>query len=808
METFNKTSQPLVTVCISTYNALAYIFETIDSVLSQTFQDFELLIVDDGSTDDTCALIASYGDSRIRLIRNRHNYIETQNLCLSESSGKYIARLDHDDRMVKDRLRIQLDYMESHPEVDLLSGGASLFGEYSECRVPRIVHRKLTMYDLEHENPVIHPAAMFRRSTVCRYNLRYEEGYTYADDYRLWFHMLDLGLHLECLPDILIEYRVSHRQASTQYFDRKFAAAERIQQDIHEWFIRQEVENDVPVTLVDRGKKITVIIPFLNEGDEVIHTVESVREFAGDRVDILVINDSSTDGYDYRGKLASSDVYYVFNRKRKGVAASRDYGIGLCVTPYFLLLDAHMRFYEGRWVDRIVSLLDADDRCLLCAQTRFLRKNEEGVIYAENDTVLTFGAYQPFMKDSYIPDITWKYKEDCPGEPLEPIPAVLGAGYAASRRYWKYLRGLEGLLLYGSDEAYISFKVWLEGGRCLLLKDVVIAHIYRTEAPYRMYDEKLVYNYLFISRLLFSPSFRCLSFAIAHAKNREVYLRACRLLETNKEQVDELSAYYKRIFTVPFRDVIGRHRFLQPDQEVEICKYAKSRLPELAAFLLKHRATSDMGVCKGKAGLFLWFLHYAEFTGLQEWYDVAASLAEDLKADWDKNTSYDFYSGITGIGWAFVYAYLQGLYHENPETVLREMDKTLMTIDWEAKDVTNECCKGVGSLLGYLTVRLRMIGRDSSASPYTPDFMETVRRLCREILERSGDMYTLYFAYLFLETDRNGIDPEDLLPAFHDWMDLAVFLPKAEKHRTPYLNGGSAGYGMLLMLAYKNRTKK
>lgn len=103
--------------------------------------------------------------------------------------------------------------------------------------------------------------------------------------------------------------------------------------------------------------QLTIIIPFLNEGDEVVNTVKSVRETAGDSVDIIAINDCSTDGYPYREKLQSYSIYYLENEERKGVAASRDYGINICRTPYFLLLDGHMRFYDKLWSSRIINVL-------------------------------------------------------------------------------------------------------------------------------------------------------------------------------------------------------------------------------------------------------------------------------------------------------------------------------------------------------------------------------------------------------------------------------------------------------------------
>ena len=96
-----------ISVCMPVYNASRYLRDCIDSILSQSFTDFELLIVDDGSTDDSVEIIRSYSDSRIRLIENKHDYIGSLNLLLQEARGKYIARMDADDVMLPNRLETQ-----------------------------------------------------------------------------------------------------------------------------------------------------------------------------------------------------------------------------------------------------------------------------------------------------------------------------------------------------------------------------------------------------------------------------------------------------------------------------------------------------------------------------------------------------------------------------------------------------------------------------------------------------------------------------------------------------------------------------
>lgn len=106
-------------------------------------------------------------------------------------------------------------------------------------------------------------------------------------------------------------------------------------------------------------RKLSAVISFLNEGEEVENTVSSVLQYAEGKVDIIVINDGSSALYDYAEMLVPyPDVTYIRNEKRMGVAACRDLGVEMAKTPYFILLDSHMRFYRVGWVDEITRLLD------------------------------------------------------------------------------------------------------------------------------------------------------------------------------------------------------------------------------------------------------------------------------------------------------------------------------------------------------------------------------------------------------------------------------------------------------------------
>ena len=298
--------------------------------------------------------------------------------------------------------------------------------------------------------------------------------------------------------------------------------------------------------------RLTVIIPFLNEGIEVVRTVESVYHYAQNPIDVLVINDASNNLYDYQEMLNPYPLTYIRNEKRLGIAACRDLGVGLIQTPYFLFLDAHMRFYKKGWDEQIIDYLMQDDRRLLCCQTYALSKDENDEITPIPDRKVSYGACIQF--ESYdILSPKWIFKEEKePDNEIEDIPCVFGAAYAASKRYWTYLRGLEGLICYGFDETYISLKVWLEGGRCQLIKNINAGHIYRTRSPYRVCPDELMYNRLWIAELLLPECLKEKVFTICRQQSESLYQKMLKQLDDNVCLLTELKNYYKNILTVDF----------------------------------------------------------------------------------------------------------------------------------------------------------------------------------------------------------------------------------------------------------------
>ena len=298
--------------------------------------------------------------------------------------------------------------------------------------------------------------------------------------------------------------------------------------------------------------RLTAIIPFLNEGTEIERTVASIRETAGEQVEIMLINDCSEDGTDYESVARQYSALYCCNSERNGVARSRDRGVDICQTPYFILFDGHMRFYHNNWWNVVTEALNENDRAVYCLKCFPLDDQ-----FRLKD-INSMGASINMEENSKggILDPQWRYVDHTPEVRLIQIPCVLGACYALSKRYWQYLKGLTGLLTYGCDEACLSLKTWMEGGKCLLMKEINVGHIYRDKPPYSMNTTDTIYNKLLIAETMFPVEYKNRVFREMQRRNQDGYTKALQLLCENRKLVAELKSYYKEIFTCDFESFI------------------------------------------------------------------------------------------------------------------------------------------------------------------------------------------------------------------------------------------------------------
>lgn len=221
---------PRVTVLMPVFNAGIYLDLAVQSILSQTFTDFELLIIDDGSTDGSFERIAHYQDQRIRLEVNHKNQglVYSLNRGIQLSRGEYIARMDGDDFSLPERLAIQVEFMDSRPDIGICGSWIQIMDS-----VPIQTWR----YPIDHEaircrlifaSAMAHPAVIMRRSILLHYQLLYDPRKTFAEDYAFWCEC-SKHIQLANIPRVLLDYRfLAERPDFDAYLQRQQAVADQI----------------------------------------------------------------------------------------------------------------------------------------------------------------------------------------------------------------------------------------------------------------------------------------------------------------------------------------------------------------------------------------------------------------------------------------------------------------------------------------------------------------------------------------------------------------------------------------------------
>jgi glycosyltransferase involved in cell wall biosynthesis len=230
-----RPGKPLVSVILPVYNAEEHLAEAIESVLRQTHADFELLIINDGSTDGSLEIIELYAreDPRIRVIdRANRGLIATLNEGITEARGEYIARMDADDISMPERFARQVDWLTRNAGCVLVGASFILIDESG--REDRTWHCFVNDVTIRHALPaegcIPHPTAMFRGSAVIQVG-GYRDAYVAAEDYDLFRRLVHVG-ELHNLAEPLLYKRESERQVSATLADTQVRSADRIRNEI------------------------------------------------------------------------------------------------------------------------------------------------------------------------------------------------------------------------------------------------------------------------------------------------------------------------------------------------------------------------------------------------------------------------------------------------------------------------------------------------------------------------------------------------------------------------------------------------
>jgi glycosyltransferase involved in cell wall biosynthesis len=199
-----------VTVIMPVYNREQYVREAIESILVQTFTDFEFVILDDCSSDRTTQIIEEIHDDRIKLVKmkSKSSIPALRNLGLSLAEGKYIALMDSDDISEKNRLEHQVDFLNKNSDYSILGTDYEIFGNKA-IEISSIKEHNRIVASIPFKSPIVNPVVMMRRQVLVENNIRYREEYFVCSDYALWADLIPYA-KFNNLKGVYIHYRLGH----------------------------------------------------------------------------------------------------------------------------------------------------------------------------------------------------------------------------------------------------------------------------------------------------------------------------------------------------------------------------------------------------------------------------------------------------------------------------------------------------------------------------------------------------------------------------------------------------------------------
>jgi glycosyltransferase involved in cell wall biosynthesis len=301
------------------HNACPYIAEAVESVLAQTFSDFELVIVDDGSTDGTREVLSRFHDDRIRILHHdeRLGVVAARNTAGHAARGEYLAVLDADDRARPDRFRVQVDYLNSHADVVAAGGAAQRITVEGQPLgiVRHVSHPDLVAWMALFCNPVIHSTLMVRRVDWVAVG-----GYDSADlygteDYGLILRLVGRG-RVSNLPLLLADYRLSPTQLTATTFELQTNQANRLVQSA----LRQELGSDISPDVVDAWRGL------------VLGRIPSTDEMRRRLINLLTVGCSAIGTPDAKRDASSRCCWLALHALKAGCLTTGALGLWRCMT--------------------------------------------------------------------------------------------------------------------------------------------------------------------------------------------------------------------------------------------------------------------------------------------------------------------------------------------------------------------------------------------------------------------------------------------------------------------------------------------
>lgn len=226
-------NEPLVSIIMSVFNGEQFLRESVNSILNQTYKNYEIIVIDDGSTDNTNQILSSYVNSKLQVYKNETNQglIYSLNKAIQLAQGNLLARMDADDIAMPHRLETQVSYFDNYPELAILGSAYYLRShKRNKLHIPAIKLGAIQANTL-FNSPFGHPTVMLNRAVIGEDRLKYNKDYKHAEDYELWSNIV-FNAVTSNIAEPLLTYRVHSNQVSVAFNHQQQIAARQIRRNI------------------------------------------------------------------------------------------------------------------------------------------------------------------------------------------------------------------------------------------------------------------------------------------------------------------------------------------------------------------------------------------------------------------------------------------------------------------------------------------------------------------------------------------------------------------------------------------------
>jgi O-antigen biosynthesis protein len=408
-------AEPRVSVVMSVHNGEKHLKSAVESILTQSFLNYEFVIVDDGSTDTTPSILRSFTDPRIVVLTNRKNLGLTASLnrAIASARGTYIARMDADDLSAPDRFVRQVAFLDHHPNVAVV--GSAYYTINDEDTVTGIIDVLTEPAEIRNglprQNWFGHGSVMMRRTCLEAVG-GYDKRFRYAQDYDLFLRLSE-RFDLANIPAPLYSWRDSAAgiSRSRQAEQQRFADLAR-----NTAMSRRNAHSSSEATPMKDTPLVSVIVPTHNRPEMLATAIASILSQSMQSFEIIVVNDAGTDVTPVLRKFKRQEnIRHIVHDSNRGLAAARNTGIRAARGKYIAYLDDDDTFYPNH-LETLTGFLESNDyRVAYTDANRALQhKSGDGFVTVKREVIYSRDFnYDAILVDNFIPVLCVMHERSC-----------------------------------------------------------------------------------------------------------------------------------------------------------------------------------------------------------------------------------------------------------------------------------------------------------------------------------------------------------------------------------------------------------